>query len=408
MRLLANKMSFGLLKDVDSSQGAGISRERMRTHVLELLARRGDVLDAEEVEHMVNFCFRAVSESKHDIRASSNETFVSKAMEELFEGLGKLQYELHEEIGFRNRKANLPSTIDSKMVDVDSWEIACSSAEPMSFENFVKLFDKDRRKTVFESFFMPRRLKQCLKDTTVQEHPSSILESEQDQDLDSVKASEENNGFNLEDLQRLEQKVDIGQRELQMVKRCLRSVDTSVEQRFLELHDKLHTSSTRAPDNDASQSTSSSFRASLNHGHVEPSNAHMAMRLDSPDADTEHKIKQDKPKHEGNSQHVAFQWSFEELTDKCLLLQERFKVSEAQAKASVAMLAAENTALTERVAILEDALQEALLHSRPKGGQSTLQFQQKSTDSLPDLNQGVIASALRTSSAHSAGDPCTI
>jgi len=51
----------------------------------------------------------------------------------------------------------------STIVDLDRFASACSSAEPISFDALVKLFDKDRSAGFMETLFMPKKFRQSIR-----------------------------------------------------------------------------------------------------------------------------------------------------------------------------------------------------------------------------------------------------
>jgi len=141
-RLMSNSATFVDLEANGSDGGSGISKVRMRERLRESLKHRGELLDHDEVESFVNFCFRAVSssnEGKKRIRPSKSF---------LLDALGASQMD-----GDDTHK---------DQIDIDCFSKACASLDKISFEAVVKLFDRDRRVHFLERVFMPPYMRKYL------------------------------------------------------------------------------------------------------------------------------------------------------------------------------------------------------------------------------------------------------
>jgi len=154
MRLLAHAESY---RAIIGGRSDRITRSFMYQSFLQIMSRRGSVLDEDEIDRMVMFCLQATSEA---YKQGQSETALWAFIDDHFDSLLSTFADISEFFGVR-KKTILPAIPPE--VDMDSFEAACSSCDPISFDSFVMLFDKDRRMGTLESFFMPKNLRDCMK-----------------------------------------------------------------------------------------------------------------------------------------------------------------------------------------------------------------------------------------------------
>mmetsp|Transcript_986 Transcript_986/g.2389 ORF Transcript_986/g.2389 Transcript_986/m.2389 type:complete len:1008 (-) Transcript_986:65-3088(-) len=157
MRMMANNTAFEKLEDVHSDREeenkSGISKQRIEKQIKRILANRGNTLDRREIEQMATFCHYAAVDlankaQKKTLKAVQDASSVSTSRSSTFS---------------RALKRSPTGGVDeSDVVNVDSFQCAVSTTEPIDFESFVDLFDRDRRRSFLEEFFMPKKLKNSL------------------------------------------------------------------------------------------------------------------------------------------------------------------------------------------------------------------------------------------------------
>jgi len=140
MRLLTHSVSFCALAEKAEGSDPGISKAKMREKLGEMIKKRGHILDDQELDHLVNFCFKAA------LQPPSQSTTVSS--------------ELAASILDEGTHSTCLS--DEEALDIDTFCVACSSNERMNFDNVITLFDQDRKKSPMEFMFTPRALTRAI------------------------------------------------------------------------------------------------------------------------------------------------------------------------------------------------------------------------------------------------------
>jgi len=162
MRLLEHEVSFNELEapGENHNEGAGhISKAVISSSLGHVMERRGNVLDGNEMEQMIDFCLTTVSEDFNGQDQVLDEGGFTSFLNEACDGLNTFFEDVKESLGCTKEDKDDNST----QVDLDKFASACSSAEPISFDALVKLFDKDRRVGLMERFFMPQKFRQSIR-----------------------------------------------------------------------------------------------------------------------------------------------------------------------------------------------------------------------------------------------------
>eukprot|EP00421_Protoceratium_reticulatum_P054695 CAMPEP_0168505866 /NCGR_PEP_ID=MMETSP0228-20121227/77085_1 /TAXON_ID=133427 /ORGANISM="Protoceratium reticulatum, Strain CCCM 535 (=CCMP 1889)" /LENGTH=270 /DNA_ID=CAMNT_0008522953 /DNA_START=12 /DNA_END=821 /DNA_ORIENTATION=+ len=121
-RLMVCNAAFVELVDAEDAGETGISKERMRERLREVLRLR-------QLAGLVEFCFKAVTSS------TQNETL----MEEHLKGVQEV---LHMASG----RAEGSVSQGEELINSDSFSVACTSNEWVNFDTVVQLWDVDRRR----------------------------------------------------------------------------------------------------------------------------------------------------------------------------------------------------------------------------------------------------------------------
>jgi len=160
MRLLEHEVAFNELEAPGHNhEGSGhISKAVIAQSLGHVMERRGSVLDSREMEQMIDFCLTTVVENFNGQEQGLDEGGCKSFLTEACDGLNTFFEDVKESAGFPSQR-NLVAGTD---IDLDRFASACSSAEPISFDALVKLFDKDRRVGFMESFFMPKKLRDSI------------------------------------------------------------------------------------------------------------------------------------------------------------------------------------------------------------------------------------------------------
>mmetsp|Transcript_15332 Transcript_15332/g.33660 ORF Transcript_15332/g.33660 Transcript_15332/m.33660 type:complete len:805 (-) Transcript_15332:84-2498(-) len=139
LRIGSSCMLYSTLKD----HSGGISRVRLGALLRQALSARSEVLDTEEVERFVNYCFSAYFK------------------ETLEEERRQKHAEQQDRVGRNHGEDSRVLSMDAQMqldIDVDKYIVGCSSADPMTLHDVVSLFDKDRLRNPLEIFFTPQEV----------------------------------------------------------------------------------------------------------------------------------------------------------------------------------------------------------------------------------------------------------
>eukprot|EP00401_Gymnodinium_catenatum_P025667 CAMPEP_0117543786 /NCGR_PEP_ID=MMETSP0784-20121206/45239_1 /TAXON_ID=39447 /ORGANISM="" /LENGTH=805 /DNA_ID=CAMNT_0005340573 /DNA_START=107 /DNA_END=2524 /DNA_ORIENTATION=- len=155
MRLVANAESFRLA----AKERGCISIDAMRKEFVEIMSQRSSELNAKEVDRLVVFCLLSANES---LKARSSNKLASFIDDQL-DGITSITADMKDLLGVK-KKDNTPSI--PLGIDMQNFEAACSSHDPISFGNFVTLFDEDRRKGRLENFFFPAGLRESMDSAT--------------------------------------------------------------------------------------------------------------------------------------------------------------------------------------------------------------------------------------------------
>jgi len=134
-----------------------ISREAVSNSIHHIMERRGHSLDDRELQRMVDFCLDRVTSAFRGAEkelASGIHMMISDALD----GVSSFYWDVKEAFGV---KVSEVVDVDAE-IDVDKFASACSSAEPITFDSLIKLFDQDRKRSRLETFFTPQTLSQCL------------------------------------------------------------------------------------------------------------------------------------------------------------------------------------------------------------------------------------------------------
>eukprot|EP00811_Abedinium_folium_P003153 NODE_128_length_3568_cov_11.569602.p1 GENE.NODE_128_length_3568_cov_11.569602~~NODE_128_length_3568_cov_11.569602.p1 ORF type:complete len:1093 (-),score=245.13 NODE_128_length_3568_cov_11.569602:290-3295(-) len=148
VELMMNTAAFRELAD---SEG-GITREAFQTSMIEALKAQRDILDEHELGNVVEVCFKQMKREWK--RNPLHESLRSRLLHSGFK---------KDMTAMRLSRTDVDME-DTRSLDTDSISedcfIHCSMlGSGISFHDLVKMFDQDRRKGVFERFFMPSKLR---------------------------------------------------------------------------------------------------------------------------------------------------------------------------------------------------------------------------------------------------------
>jgi len=123
--------------------------------------------------------------------------------------------------------------VHTTKIDMDKFEAALSSADPISFGSLVRLFDQNRHVSSIEKFFTPVQLRICL-----QKAKSDMLFKEERQKVEQAlkRASDHPEGEPHDLYISARHEIVLLEEQLQ----GLRNKMSEVEQRLLELGEDLH------------------------------------------------------------------------------------------------------------------------------------------------------------------------
>jgi len=169
MRLIEIEAAFNMLESTHCSKdGQGyILKDDLRMSLSHVMQRREHELDDDEVRNMAHFCASAVVKSfGTGSEANKVEGWIEK-LSQSFEFLQNISGDLQEALGCTKVKP----WADTPQIYLDSFAAACTSADPMSFDNLVKLFDRDRKLGFMERIFTPLSLQMSSRSQAVASEP---------------------------------------------------------------------------------------------------------------------------------------------------------------------------------------------------------------------------------------------
>jgi len=169
MRLLEHEVAFNDLEDPSHGKIGEISRNAMSDGIGHIMERRGHFLDESALQHMVDFCLNTVT---HDFRGADKtpESGLHMMVTDVLDGVNTIYWDVKEAFGMHPPE----NTEFHDTIDVDKFASACSSTEPINFDALVRLFDKDRKRSWLERFFMPMKLRECLAHEQPAQGPEEI------------------------------------------------------------------------------------------------------------------------------------------------------------------------------------------------------------------------------------------
>jgi len=156
MRLLAHEVAFNDLEQSDDNCAplGYITKDTINASFNHILEKRSHI-DSTRLTHMIDFCLTTVAK---DFALPTKKDGRQNFFVESLDGLNTLLSDLKEALGFGPNTNFRPAST----IDVDSFTAACSSADPISFSSVMNLFDKDRKMSFMEKFFMPSELEAIL------------------------------------------------------------------------------------------------------------------------------------------------------------------------------------------------------------------------------------------------------
>jgi len=167
MRLLQHELTFNRLES-ETKNGAlsgNISKVDIGCSLRHIVERRR-CLDDTEIKNMTEFALTVVTREFENPGAFEDGGIYSAFMTAFCQGLDNFWASLKESFGILKPRTDH----DNLHVDVDTFVAACSSSEPISFNNLVKLFDGDRTVSLMEQFFMPILFKTSLAEMRTYTH----------------------------------------------------------------------------------------------------------------------------------------------------------------------------------------------------------------------------------------------
>jgi len=155
-RLMGSSATFHQLEDVADANGdgicndPGISRERMKEQIKDVLQHRGNTIDENEMQQFVELAFAECDTGEDFI--DHHRSFCSNMILAIKDFV---DIDTHHEMD-----ASGDSGVAT--INIDEFNTAFLAAFPISFDSVVKLFDKDRKQNCLERFFMPGKLNDAL------------------------------------------------------------------------------------------------------------------------------------------------------------------------------------------------------------------------------------------------------
>jgi len=159
MRLLQHEVVFNELEAADHNGTlcGYISKESIGNSLHHIFERRR-CLDATEVRQMTDFALTEVTKNFEQQEDNDDGGLYGALVAIACEGLTHFGRAFKEAFGLVKH----PTDHSDLEIDVDKFTSACSSIEPISFDHVVKLFDRDRKISRMERFFMPTHFQMCL------------------------------------------------------------------------------------------------------------------------------------------------------------------------------------------------------------------------------------------------------
>jgi hypothetical protein len=150
VRVMSHAADYNQIRE---PKNCTITKDTMRLYFMDIMVRRGHQLDPRQIEHMVAFCLHTTN------MKNKNESTIAAFLDDLFEGVQSIVVDIADLI-----KGNKSISHDELPygLDLNSFESACSSAEPISFENFSKLFT-DRKQRPLERMFQQVEVRDYLR-----------------------------------------------------------------------------------------------------------------------------------------------------------------------------------------------------------------------------------------------------
>jgi len=178
MRLMAHSIAFNDAEDTSTHNvEGGFSKLKVGSHLKHILSKRSN-LGTSEVNHMVDFCWTAVT-TPHQKAKFLHEWFLK----------------LCRRTFMRAEQINEP--MNQEYMDIDSYSNAIASNERIGFNELVKLFDSDRKRSCLEHIFTPVQVKESLKASKGAKHIQAIEHTEEHKALTARKQSTKNKADSL-------------------------------------------------------------------------------------------------------------------------------------------------------------------------------------------------------------------
>jgi len=156
MRLLAHEAAFNDLEQSDDKCAplGYITRDTIIGSFNHILEKRCHI-DSTRLAHMIDFCLATLAKDFAPPRVGTDWQYWCT---QILDGVNTALSDLKESFGCGSNTTYRPAST----IDVDSFTAACSSADPISFNSVITLFDKDRKLSFMEKFFMPSQLEAIL------------------------------------------------------------------------------------------------------------------------------------------------------------------------------------------------------------------------------------------------------
>eukprot|EP00403_Amphidinium_massartii_P005148 CAMPEP_0178378436 /NCGR_PEP_ID=MMETSP0689_2-20121128/4428_1 /TAXON_ID=160604 /ORGANISM="Amphidinium massartii, Strain CS-259" /LENGTH=818 /DNA_ID=CAMNT_0019998511 /DNA_START=89 /DNA_END=2543 /DNA_ORIENTATION=- len=176
LRRLMYKGAFQEVADMKTTDGqaTGITKAKMRLYLQEVMALRNHRLDDFEMRWMVNFCFRALSETRK--RAAEPPppkpgSCIRRCCRHLGFWLRQLYVEMLEACGHYRVGV---TRFNYNSIDLDAFLLASQLPELMQFYDVVKLFKTRRKVKRLERRFVPLEWKNMLRDCAKDEADDDV------------------------------------------------------------------------------------------------------------------------------------------------------------------------------------------------------------------------------------------
>mmetsp|Transcript_160317 Transcript_160317/g.307640 ORF Transcript_160317/g.307640 Transcript_160317/m.307640 type:complete len:893 (-) Transcript_160317:50-2728(-) len=159
-RLMSMSAAFVELGDVsgeDGVQAHGISRGRVKERLQRVVQHRNDVLSEKEVEHVVDCCFHTMVSYHHESKGGLPLEMNVRRWRANLDQMGNMAKRAKISIVGNDKPVEA-----SEVITIDDFSVAHSSIEHFTFQSFLELFNKGRKTTFLERFFMPLKIRTCL------------------------------------------------------------------------------------------------------------------------------------------------------------------------------------------------------------------------------------------------------